>query len=555
MSTEEERPFGGVAELRDSPWQSEVGRPLLIAIQMTCLIAGPLAVIIGITGNARFHAIGGLAFVAALAGVYGSQWLTQPTQRATRKTAFTLAELAALIVALRVATWALSGSWPTLATARGWLLDPISFLDGYFLTAMLLSALAWHRAGIVAELFSQLALTPGELAVLGERRMSWRLRASHSSDRAQISREEMVSSYISQWLLGGFLVVFCAGATRVSIDQEAGLHLFETGVPDQLMVAVVMYFLTGLALISQARLAQMRALWHFDGVEAPASLPGRWNRLSLAIIVAVGLAASLLPMGSTWQAGAIVQVMVNVIVQIAVGIVGLLVALFSWILLLFGTPPSELPQLPVATRPAPPPPQAPPDIMLPPWLGGAAIWLLVLFVLFVALRFLVGPEGLEVTRRRMAALSRRVAGLLSRWWTGAQAAARGLAAVALRGGQHSAPRSGDARPPWRFVRLNALSPRDRVRYFYLSTLRRAGKQGTARQASQTPSEYVHDLERSWPEAEMDVVALTEAFIRARYAAAEVSPEDAREARSVWERVKQALRYKHTHAQGGSDELH
>ena len=545
MSGDLERAPATVEELRDSPWQSEVGRPLLIAIQTTSLIAGPLAVAIAIGEDPRLRFIAGLAFLAALAGVYSSQWLSMPSQRTTRKTMFTLAELILLAAVLRVATWALTGDWPTAASLRGWLLDPLSFLDGFYLLAFLLSALAWQRAGIVADLFYQLALTPGELRWVEDQRVGSWWRGSRTADRAQISRQELVDGYITQWLIGGFFLVLCAGATRVSIDPGAGLHLLDTGVPDQVIVAAVMYFLTGLVLISQARLAQMRALWYFDGVEAPPGLVSRWNRLSLLLIVAVGLLASLLPLGSTWQLGAIVNTIVTVIVQIAIGIVSLVIALFSLVLLLFGKPPEELPQLPVTPAPAPPPPPPVATMDLPAWLGGAGVWLAVIVILILVLRFFIGPDGLAVTKSRLCALGRRITALFGRWWTGARAAASSLALVVPRRRAAEEAKSGGLRLPWRFVRLNALSPRERVRYFYLSTIRRAAEQGTVRQPAQTPVEFLHDLESTWPEAEMDATALTDAFLAARYDRAEISPDDAQETKTVWERVKRALKQRQT----------
>jgi hypothetical protein len=79
--------------------------------------------------------------------------------------------------------------------------------------------------------------------------------------------------------------------------------------------------------------------------------------------------------------------------------------------------------------------------------------------------------------------------------------------------------------------------------FYLTTLRRAADQGIVRQPAQTPQEFVQDLERTWPEAELDVEALTEAFVVARYDVAEISPDEAQQVKSVWERIKRALRGK------------
>ncbi|MCB0003486.1 MAG: DUF4129 domain-containing protein [Anaerolineae bacterium] len=541
MSGETGRPPAKVEELRDSSWQSDLGRPLLIAIQMTCLIAGPLAVVIAVADDPRLRYVAVLAFFAALAAVYSRQWLSMPSQRTTRKTAYKLAELMVLILVLRLVTWALTGDWPTTDSLRTWLLDPLSFLDGFYLVVVLLTALAWQRAGIVAELFYQLALTPGELQWVEEQSLRSWWRGSRSLDRAQISRAELVDGYINQWLIGGIFIILCAGATRISIDQQAGLRLLDTGVPDQLVVAAVMYFLTGLVLISQARLAQMRAQWYFDGVEVPPGLPARWNRLGLVIIIGIGLAASLLPLGSTWQLGAIINVIVTVVVQIAVGIVSLLIALFSLVLLLFGKPPAELPQLPTTLQPAPPPPPPVPTAEVPPWLGGAGFWLVVIVILVLALRFFIGPDGLAVTRNRLRTLGRRLLALFGRWWAGARAAAASLAIVVPRRRAADEGQNAALRLPWRFVRLNALSPRERVRYFYLSTIRRAAEQGTVRQPSQTPVEFLRDLESTWPDAENDAAALTEAFLAARYDRVEISPDDAQETKTVWERVKRALK--------------
>ncbi len=70
----------------------------------------------------------------------------------------------------------------------------------------------------------------------------------------------------------------------------------------------------------------------------------------------------------------------------------------------------------------------------------------------------------------------------------------------------------------RFLRLNGLSPREQIMYFYLSTVKRAGEQG-CRAAGETPAEYATDLKQHWPDTEMDVDDLTSAFIEARYSPA------------------------------------
>jgi hypothetical protein len=80
-----------------------------------------------------------------------------------------------------------------------------------------------------------------------------------------------------------------------------------------------------------------------------------------------------------------------------------------------------------------------------------------------------------------------------------------------------------------------------VRYFYLSTVRRAARLGVVRRPGQTPHEFLHDLEQTLPEAEQDVAALTDAFITARYNTTEITPAEAASVRTIWERIKRALR--------------
>jgi hypothetical protein len=196
-----------------------------------------------------------------------------------------------------------------------------------------------------------------------------------------------------------------------------------------------------------------------------------------------------------------------------------------------------MPELPVTLEPAPPAPPPLPVIALPPWLGGAVLWLLVGAVVIYLLVFFFGKQGIALTRKTLHRAWGRLNVLLRRWRHGLRSLPISLP------GRRRAPQApaGLQRQPWRFIRLGALSPRDQVRYFYLSTVRRAGDSGVVRRPSQTPLEFVRDLESSWPEAELDVEALTEAFVVARYDAVEIEPDQARQVKSVWERIKHLLR--------------
>ena len=537
--------------LQDVAWHSQLAQQMLIALQATCLAGGLWVVLLAITADPALRLVPLMLFIAALAGVYSAIWLDRPAQRLVGRTAFNLALLALLLVVVRVFTWLVRG-WPALADLRGWLLDPWSFFDGFFLAAGLLCALAWHRAAVVADIFYRLALSPGELAYDSERRSGGFWRMAHLSERVMISRSDLVEHYVTQWLVGGVFLALFAAATRLRIDGGLSINVFSMGIPSQMAGVVVLYFLIGLVLLSQARLAVLRAQWLLDGVEMPERLPGQWNRVSLLVIGGIGLVAAVLPLGSTWHIGAVVNAAVMILVRVALFVVFLIASVFALIMQLLGEQP-PMPEIPQELVPVTPAEPLTPIMQSPPWLGGATLWLIVLLVLLVALRLVLGKDGLDVTRRKLQRLLGRLWAYLKSWGHGVQSLAKSIQ-VSLPG-RRVQPAGEAARQPWRFVRLGGLPPREQVRYFYLSTLRRAAEQGITRRPDQTPREFVSDMEQTWPEAELDVEALTDAFVVARYDTAEIGPDEAQQVKSVWERIKRALRGKRATQKGDSDELH
>jgi hypothetical protein len=94
--------------------------------------------------------------------------------------------------------------------------------------------------------------------------------------------------------------------------------------------------------------------------------------------------------------------------------------------------------------------------------------------------------------------------------------------------------------PFRFFRLGALPPRERILYYYLSVLRRAGQRGVPRRQAETPSEYEDALNPHLPEAQQDLAQLTEAFIEARYSLHTFDRTQDQETRAHWKRVRAAL---------------
>jgi hypothetical protein len=91
------------------------------------------------------------------------------------------------------------------------------------------------------------------------------------------------------------------------------------------------------------------------------------------------------------------------------------------------------------------------------------------------------------------------------------------------------------------MRVNALSPREKVYYFYLSTVKRATQQGVTRKESETPLEFVDDLKTNWPDAEQEIEELTDAFLQARYSPKPIEEDIIPSIKKQWKRLKTDLR--------------
>jgi hypothetical protein len=129
------------------------------------------------------------------------------------------------------------------------------------------------------------------------------------------------------------------------------------------------------------------------------------------------------------------------------------------------------------------------------------------------------------------------------WWAGVwRGVRRSLAVVGEQIGRllpaRSAPAAGS--PLGRLLRVRGLSPREQVLYYYLSIVRRAGRQGYPRHGTQSPREYSAGLAPQLPQAQEDLDRLTQEFIEARYSRHPIEPPEANQAQTHWQQVKAAL---------------
>ena len=170
---------------------------------------------------------------------------------------------------------------------------------------------------------------------------------------------------------------------------------------------------------------------------------------------------------------------------------------------------------------------------------------MLIIVAVSAVMFFLRDRGITLNSAGLKLLWSQVKQALHTWWLLVRRQTDQMQ-EAVRGRLNQAnvdvrrdPKAGG----WRFVRLNALSPRDKLRYFFLSTERRAAEKGVSRQPAETPREYAEAIKETWSPTAVsdDVDPVTEAFLRAQYSPHDIDPADVEDAKAHWQALRRQLR--------------
>ena len=332
------------------------------------------------------------------------------------------------------------------------------------------------------------------------------------------------------------LLALLAGLAHIDarrfVEPVAMLGQYTPGI----VPSAVIYLLLGLGLIGHVHFTGMHSLWRVRRVEITGKLGSRWfASAALALTISIVLALVLPARYSAGVPLSLARMVIWIITGLA-NIMGIFLALPMIIASLFD---AEL-------RVQPVPRFNMPSVMMPqrpdsPW------WETLRFVLLWAI--IAGGVAYSFYR-----FLRQRRGFLE--WLAALPLVRWLAAV-LRGLRRSVTglisgaagqTSSRAGQRWakdetapRSLSLRSLSPVQVVRYFYLSTLRRANRTGHGKLPHQTPYEYETQLREQLPPTENDLHTLTEAFVEGRYGRRAFEAEDVGPIRRSWRRLRRAFR--------------
>ena len=477
--------------------------------------------------------------LAAVEAGYSHQLLRSQRRFREDVMKFRAVELVMLFILIKIGGYT-GESWAAVwADIQSWPQHPASIFDLETMAAYALALMAWLAA----------TATAGDLGRLGEPPLRSREYVSPLDSLGQ------------RFFWGGGILLVIAGLALagrvVATDSGQSLATVLRGIPNspslEFGFSALLYFLLGLLILGQVRLTLMRIQWQDQDIPVDETLPGRWRRATLLLVVLAAVLASLLPASTpaaaklfewvgaalTWLA-AIVVYIVGLILFVVTGLFGLLLSFFI-------RPTDATP------TPAAPPRFEPPLALTERTVGVTPEWVLlmrsVLFwtliaagVLFVVRIYLRDHPELTgwLSRLRPVSALRHLWEFLQLWFT----QLRGAVQSRLPRPKVRRPaEKGKTRKPFRFFRLGALSARKRILYYYWSILRRAERSDYPRRPPETPYEYHASLRSHLPQVEDEMGKLTEAFLEARYSEHPVESGRDKQVRTSWQGVKAALRRK------------
>ena len=536
----------GIPDHNLSGWQEKYLQPVVIALLILAMFSGPVVLLQIIFPQGPWQFLPWLTLLVSAEGLLTTRWLAI-TERKVNKFVYRVAEITVILLFLRLFTWLFVVELPTGNELEGFLFEPSSFIDPIFFVFVLLLLFAWHQTISMTKIFIGLQLGFDEL----------RYYSKSSFERYKlerplpIDRKGLLGDFFKQWITGGLITGILATLTTFDLSGLGGggvevRTVGRLGLRPVMLGALLTYFIGGLWLAGQGQLAVLRSRWLRQDTKLDEKMSRTWNRASVVLIGLIATIAAFLPIGSTFAISRILQLVAVAVIAVVNLVFLLLSVLLFLIASIFISPGAEEELEPSGLSDIVPdqlvfdplPEQTPTPIL------GGIFWIVVIAAVIAAVIFFLRGRGVPITGGFFTTFLSNIWLRLSGWfrflWGGLGKQVQQFEqSIRERLQLIEKPAGGVfslGRPPFR-----SLSPREKIRYYYLSVVRRAEEKGVERGKSETPSEYAADLKEEWPEADGEVEAITDAFLRARYSPQDMTGKDLGPVKEIWNRIKSAFR--------------
>ncbi len=469
-------------------------------------------------------------------GIFSTRYLAVLEQWRRNALRYRAAEIVILAVLLRLFLWITFG-FPQGNGFNDYLRDPFIILDDRWWAHFSIAVIVWAWSNTLTALFNQLDFSEFELNL-------HTVEQQNVSALQQSNRAQLLAEYFNLWIGGGILLIFVTALATYQLRDFQEANWFNTvtrlSLPPQLLINLLLYLFIGLWLLSYVRYVVLFSRWLYRGVRPQAQLARIWRRGSLLILGVVALLCALLPIGSTMP----IVWLGRMLYYIFYFVTSAVMSLIRWLLSLFAGEDSAETEPLIPNLDIPPPVEleagtiAQREPLIPAELTGGITWLIIVVIVIAALLFLTRGQNYS----RIGNFVQQFWQRLRDWWR----LMRRQVDERIVEMRHTVrqqfgrtPTPAQSNKP--LFRINALTPREQIRYFYLTIVKRAAERGVQRAKDETPVEFLTALQNEFPESAEDSEALTAAFLQARYSKDSVEKEAITPVKKTWKRVRRSLR--------------
>ena len=351
----------------------EVITPLAIAGMLTCLAISLNQFILGIAPTWPGGVFAVLVFLVSLESIHAHRLLKRLQLYARDRIRYRFVEWVVILLAVRLSVYFSYGSERLASDLARWSVNIGALFDVGFVIRALLIVAVWVVGLVLATIMEELEASPIErMPSVTDPNHYLRSTMPH---HGRIDRQARLNRIMTLFLVGGLILLMLAGMSRVDVRDLIVLgHSRSSGI----ILNVLIYFVIGFLLISEARFTILKANWDLQSIPVRGPLGQRWLLLLSGFLLLVALISAVLPVGYSVGIIATVSTVVRWAIYVLVQIVFFVIFLFSYaiglLLSLFSTGSSQ--GAPAMRRAAPP--QAPTSVSA----GPAPWWQLVRSLIF-----------------------------------------------------------------------------------------------------------------------------------------------------------------------------
>ena len=519
---------------------------LLVWLMGACLFTGMVTVVRTNAASTNWAFLQATTVCTLAWSLFSTHYLRSRIHFNEDRNRYRLAEFVLIMFVMRLFVWAFVEGFPSGADFEQMLLQPGNVLTVTWAIYLLFAFMAWVWMAGIKSIFIRMRLTESELAYFKASGVSALKRPAHAPipyDRHILSRNLQ-----NAWFNGGIVLLICAAMSTFKLSEISTTELrllSRLPLANGMIAALVVYLLVGLWLISYAHYIRMFAAWLGERTLPQQSVARQWRRTSVVLLLGTAFVSAFLPIGSTIPLARLLTSLVSTLFVVSATVVtfftNLFMFLFSFLLapLSGGEVQSYEPPPPVVPPPILSQPVAEPTDLIPDAVSGGIFWMVVLGMVVAALVFVLIGRKYNISLAQMVTAAWQQ---LRAWWMALRAGVEERTEIvrqelALRRERKAAAQATGQR----VMRVNALTPREQIRYFYLAAVRRAADRGVERKPNETPAEFLDDLKDEWPDLSAESEQLTDAFLHARYSKKPVEEDNVGDVKQTWRRMRKSLR--------------